>query len=287
MAGPKSRDDIDRVLSEGIDTKERRIYFGNLSDKDDSNGFTWDTVEAAIRKLHALADNSQKPIELHMSSTGGATSDMLRLYDAIQECRCQIKFYGSGDICSSAAYIMAGCDERYLSKNTSIMLHETQYSGDASASHTESEIDHDESRKLRTKLVSILADNSRMDEEWWNIMLTRDIYFTPEEAIAIGIADKIIEYKKRGNLRRMRIAHLNKKVDEEQFTDMLEEMNRRIRLPGEIKVTLSIPKERHDRDVVVDNDPVTDEEAGIIEEEDTSRQHSEEQESQENETDQR
>lgn len=282
MAGPKSREDIDRMLSSGIDTKERRIYFGRLSEEG-GNEFNWNTVEAAIRKLHALSDNSRKPIELHMCSPGGDTSEMFRLYDAIQESPCQIKFFGSGEICSSAAYIMSGCDERYLSKNTSIMLHETQYLGSSSSSHTDSEIEREESLKLRDKLIQILTDNSRMDNEWWSIMLTRDIYFTPEEAIAIGIADKIIDYKKRGNLRRMRIAHLNKKIDEEDFVSMLEEMNRRIKLPGEIKVTLSIPKERHDKDVYVDKEPVTDEEAGILE--GINSQHNEEQGSLESEKD--
>jgi len=261
MAGLKTKEDINRTLESGLDLKERRIYFGNISDEDEASNFTWGTVEATIRKLHALAGNSQKPIELHMSSSGGALLEMLRLYDAIQECKCQIKFFGSGEICSAAAYIMSGCDERYVSKNTTIMLHEIQYSGHLTASHTELEINQEESNRARQKLVTLLADNSRMGEDWWNVVLTRDIYFTPEEAVAIGIADKVIEYKKRGNLRRKRIALFNKEIDEVKFTQMLEKMHNRIRLPGTIKVELSIPKERHDKDIYVevDNDFINDE----------------------------
>lgn len=259
MASSKSREDVDRVLSSGIDTKKRRIYFGDTSNEDGSD-FNWQNVEAAIRKLQALADNSQQPIEIHMSSEGGSIPEMLRLYDAIQECRCQVKFFGSGNICSSAAYLMAGCDERYVSKNATIMLHETQYSGSSTSSHTESEIDQEESKLLRSKLMSILEDNSRMDKDWWSMVLTRDLYLTPDEALMLGIADKIIEYKKRGNLRRKRIAHLNKDVNEAQFISALEEINRRIKIPGAVKVTLSIPKERHDKDIIVGEDETESEE---------------------------
>jgi ATP-dependent Clp protease protease subunit len=269
MASLKSKDDLDKILSSGVDLKTRRIYFGNLSDGDEGSEFTWATVEATIRKIQALADNSQKPIELHMCSPGGDTAEMLRLYDAIQECKCQIKFYGSGQICSSAAYIMSGCDERYLSKNTSIMLHETQFSVPFS-SHTDSAISQEESEKLRKILVQTLSDNSRMSKEWWSVMLTRDIYFNPDEAIAIGIADKIVDYKKRGNLRRMRIAHLNKKIDEESFANMISDMNKRIKLPGKMTVKIEIPKEKSDKEVYVDESPL----------EEVNNHHNEEQQSQ-------
>ena len=275
MASPKTRDDIDRILSGGIDLKKRRIYFGNLSDDDEANNFTWGTVEHTIRLLHALADNSNKSIELHMCSPGGETSEMFRLYDAIQKSPCQVKFFGSGQICSSASLIMAGCDERYLDKHTQIMLHKGSGGVSGYDNETDIQISAKHNTQIAEAMCKILADNSKMSEEYWNAVMDRDLYLTADEAIALGLADKVSEYKKRGNLRRVRIANMNKKVDEEKLITLLEDINKRIHVQKHMKVELSIPKERHDKDVYVDDSPVTDEEAG-----EASSYHNEEPESQ-------
>jgi hypothetical protein len=43
-----------------------------------------------------------------------------------------------------------------------------------------------------------------MPVEFWQDVCQRDLYLTAEETVALGLADKILEPKKRGNLRRMR-----------------------------------------------------------------------------------
>src|SRR5271170_5768045 len=107
-------------LIHGIDLKTRRIYFGRfLDDGDDNPGdFTQASIELAIRALHKMSlDAPGKPIEIHMNSYGGDPYAMLRLYDEILSCPCQVKFYGGGAIMSAATWIMAVCDERYLYPN--------------------------------------------------------------------------------------------------------------------------------------------------------------------------
>ena len=280
MASPKTRDDIEKILGTGLDLKKRRIYFGDLGEKDDGGSFTWTTVEQAVRLLHALADNSHKPIELHMCSEGGTVTEMLRLYDAIQKCHCQIKFYGSGVIASSAAFIMAGCDERYLDKHSQIMLHEGSGGVDSDDNHTDINISMSQNNKIKEDMCQILADNSRMSLEYWKDMLNRDMWLTPEEAITLGLADKITEYKKRGNLRRSRIAMMNKKIDEDELSSTLMDINKRMGVRESMKIEIVLPKEKHDKEVFVDDSPVTDEEVAEL-----SSQHNEELQSQDPETD--
>lgn len=274
----KTRDDIEKIIDTSVDLKKRRIYFGELLGDEKDGAFKWSTVELTIRLIHALSDNSQKPIELHMNSEGGAVSDMFRLYDAIHKCPCQIKFFGSGVIASSAAFIMAGCDERHLDRNTQIMLHKG--SGGVSGEDNEADIQiaAAQNRRVGDMLCQILADNSKMSFDYWDQVMSRDVWLRPEEAIMLGLADKITEYKKRGNLRRSRIANMNKKIDEDALTATLININKRIDLKEDMKIEISIPKEHKDKDVYVDDTPVEEE----IE---ISSQHSEEQQSQDPETD--
>jgi ATP-dependent protease ClpP protease subunit len=271
----KSKDEIEKILSNGFDLRKRRIYFGGNVDSEDAEveaSFSWSNVEQTVRLIHSLSDNSQKPIELHMSSGGGSFHQALRLYDTIQQCPCQIKFYGSGDISSSASIIMAACDERYLDRHTRVMLHNGSGGISADDNQTDMQIKSDENARLEDVMCQILEDNSRLNKEYWKTVLVRDVILSAEECITIGITDKITEYKKRGNLRRSRIANLAKKVDDEKMQALLDSINKRIYLPAYVNVTISAPKEQRDKDIYVDDTPVTDEEAQAL----LSDQHSEE-----------
>ena len=128
MANKKDKDksEIGEIITNGVDEKNRRIYFGVDGDEDEhAGGVNWSSVENAIRALHKLSsDYKNKPIELHMCSPGGSPMDMLRLYDEIQRCSCKVIFVGGGETSSAATWIMAGCDERLLHKHTYVLLHD-------------------------------------------------------------------------------------------------------------------------------------------------------------------
>jgi ATP-dependent Clp protease protease subunit len=231
VAEKTKKTEFEEILSHGVDFKNRRIYFGLDSDWDESTGgeFTWESVEVVVRALQKMAsDYKHGPIELHMSSYGGQTDEMLRLYDAIQSCPCQIRFYGSGKIMSAATWIMAGCDERYLTPNTQVMLHKWR-GGVGAETETDVKIEMDHyGGWLTDKLNDIFADNSKMPEEFWEEVTKRDLFLTPEECIMLGLADFIVPFKKRGNLRRKRIAQMNKAVDKSEMRKLVNDINKRI-----------------------------------------------------------
>lgn len=259
-------DVIETILTHGIDLKNRRIYFGDLSEEEgeevNDGGFTWKSVEYAIRAIHIMETAAQKkPIELHMHSGGGDPNSMFRLYDTIQASSCQFKFYGGGEISSAATWIMAGCDERYLYPNTTIVIHDSGAGGydQIPSKLSDAYIAMDGEKAMQNTLNKLYADNSRMPIEFWDEMVKRDLYLTAEETIALGLADKIIEYKKRGNLRRMRIALLQKEPEQKEFNKMLKKLKERVYLSKNIKIELHIPEEQYDKNVVVDDTPVMDE----------------------------
>jgi ATP-dependent protease ClpP protease subunit len=217
----------------GIDLKSRRIYFGHMSaDPDTATDFTVTSIEYIIRAMHKMViDSATKPIDIYMNSFGGDIYSMLRLHDEIVTCPVQIRFFGGGAIMSSASFIMVACDERYLHINSTIMVHELSTANDGR--HTDIQIGATEDRRLMERLYDIYTANSRMGREFWQDICQRDVYLTAQEAIDLGLADKLIEPKKRGNLRKMRHHNLKKTPDPKHMKHLISHIYGRI---GRVKV---------------------------------------------------
>jgi len=248
---------LDSWINSGIDLKGRKLYFG--PDDEGGGGFDWKSVEKMIRAIHILETEAPtKPIELHMSSSGGDPYDMLRLVDIIEHSPCQFKFIGSGRIMSAATWVMAVCDERFLHKNTIVLLHDSPSFAEENNKPiklTDNKIDYEEEERMQKMLNKLYADNSRMPEEFYNVIVKRDCYLSAEEVVQLGLADKIIEPKKRGNLRRMRIALLNKEVDKAELAKVVRKIYSRInesKLPT--KIEIHTPHEKFDSKVFVEKE---------------------------------
>lgn len=248
-------------LAYGVDLKNRRIYFGanlDVAEVEDSTDFNATSVEIAIRAMHRMASDAPgKPIEIHMSSYGGDTYSMLRLHDEILACPCQVKFFGGGAIMSSATWIMAVCDERYLRPNATVMLHEV--SSDSGGKHTDIQVDALFDVKLMERLYQIYEDNSRMPKEFWQDICQRDLYLSASEAVSLGLADKVLEPKKRGNLRKMRQATMKKGPDSKEMKTLITDIYGRIKRVKIPKIELNeFKKEEADPNLVVlDNEIVS------------------------------
>lgn len=246
-------------LAYGVDIKNRRIYFGinlDTADANESTDFTMSSVEYAIRAMHRMENDApNKPIEIHMSSYGGDIYSMLRLYDTITTSSCQIKFYGGGAIMSSATFIMAACDERYLYRNTTIMVHELSASNDGK--HTDIQVNATEDRRLMKILYNLYAENSRMPIEFWEDICQRDVYMSASEAVSLGLADSIIEPKKRGNLRKKRWSAMKKELDPKDLNKLIKDIYLRINKVKFPKIELNqVKEELADPNIIIDNDTV-------------------------------
>lgn len=246
--------ELDDFLSYGVDSARRRIYFSDVltSAEEESGEMTQRSVELCVRALHRLAaEGAGKPIELYMNSPGGDPYAMLRLHDEILSCPCQVKFYGGGLIASSATWVMACCDERYLFPNTTVMVHDGTEG--VEGTHTDTKIAMAEAKRLQDLLYDIYAANSRMPRAFWEDVCQRDLYLTPQETIALGLADKIVEPKKRGNLRKMRQLSLKRMPTNVDMDVMVKSLYARVNRHSVPKLELNKPiKELDDPNVKVD-----------------------------------
>jgi hypothetical protein len=175
---------------------------------------------------------------------------------------CQIKFFGSGEIASAAVYIMAVCDERWLSPNSCILVHDSPSGGYSSTPNKLSDayIDVAEARRLQDVCDNILANNTRMPLNFWTEISKRDAYLTAEEAILLGLADKIIEPKKRGTLRKTRLANLNAQIDKKELSRLIKSLYKRTQKGTLSHVELVVPNEQFDERLVVEAVSAADDE---------------------------
>jgi len=275
MALPKQRTELEAELTLGVDPKTRVIHFGNplpYADDTETNSVEQMSVEMTIRAIHRMeSDHRSKPITIKMNSYGGDPYAMLYLYDVIQSSNCQFKFIGGGVIMSSATWIMAGCDERYLYPNTTVMIHNGSEELKKSLSRKRNRKDEskyddlhifaDESKRLMDRLYDIYAENSIMDRDFYVEACKRDLYLNAQETIQLGLADEIIEPVKRGNLRRKRAAHFSKKVNSRAMKSLVNKLFKRINISVSVKdihVSTPVPDEI-DPNIIIDETPVPDE----------------------------
>lgn len=243
----KDRTDLDHFLHYGIDPKNRIIHFGTTPDNFEEESFTSfneKTVEIAVRGFNRmLNEDSKAPISLYVHSGGGEVFSALYLVDFILSSKCQVKFFGGGQICSAATILMSICDERHLYPNTQIMIHE--HSESLHGKYTNNKIDMIFSDKINERMCKIYAENSFMDDKFYKHLLNqgRDIWMTAEEVITIGLADKIVPPAKRGNFRKMRGEHLKDPPAEIKLKKLIESLNRRIlKEPQPFEIKVNIPK---------------------------------------------
>ena len=122
--------------------------------------------------------------------------------------------------------------------------------------HTDGQIMAAEMKRLQDLLYDIYTENSRMPKEFWQDVCQRDLYLTAAEAVSLGLADKVIEPKKRGNLRKMRQAAMKKEPDNKDMKKLLSDLYGRINKVKVPKIELNeIKKEPNDPHLVVDDKP--------------------------------
>ena len=140
--------------------------------------------------LLAFDSLSHEPIKLIITSPGGDLDVAFLLYDTIKLIKSPVWTFGR--YCASAAVlILAAGEKRFLSPHAKVMLHlpSAQAYGDA----RDLAIQHREMEKYKNEMVDILiACGVKKEPDDILRDIDRDFWLEPEEAIAYGLADKIV-----------------------------------------------------------------------------------------------
>lgn len=155
------------------------------------------SAQMVISQLLYLDSISHEPIKFYINSAGGVCTDGLAIIDTMALISSPVHTVAMGMACSMGAVILACGDKRFALPNSEVMIH--QPLGGVQGQATDILIQADNILKTKERLIKMLADNSLLTyEEMWDAC-ERDNYLTAEEAVEIGLVDKVL-YPKEKNI---------------------------------------------------------------------------------------
>ena len=187
MADDKKDDD----KKEDVGPKAGELFFksrnvlvtGGIDDKLASKGTT---------QLLALAEDSDDPINMFISSPGGHVESGDMVHDMIKFITPTVRCIGSGWVASAGALIFVGAkkETRFCLPNTRFLLHEPR--GGVGGSVSDIQIQAEQIRIMRERFHKIFADATGQTEKKIAKDMDRDFWLTTDEALEYGLLGKVI-----------------------------------------------------------------------------------------------
>jgi len=147
-----------------------------------------------IAQLLFLANEDPKAdIHLYINSPGGSIYSGMGIYDTMQFIQCPIATYVVGAAASMAAVLFAAGTKgkRFVLPHARVMIH--QPLGGARGPATDIKIELDEMLRTQKQLYQVLAKHTGKSVEQIEKDCDRNKWMDAEEAVAHGLADRVLE----------------------------------------------------------------------------------------------
>jgi ATP-dependent Clp protease protease subunit len=176
--GERAFDIYSRLLAERI------IFLGTEIDDGVAN-----VVMAQLLHLESASDQE---IGLYINSPGGSFSALTAIYDTMHFIRCDVATFCMGQAASAAAVLLAAGTpgKRSVLRHARVTLH--QPSSQARGTLPDLAVQAKEVAKVRTEMEEILGWHTGHPVEKIRADIDRSRTFTASEAVAYGLADRVI-----------------------------------------------------------------------------------------------
>jgi ATP-dependent Clp protease protease subunit len=160
------------------------LLFGEINDK---------LARATCERLIALAQESDAPIHMLISSPGGHVESGDAIHDMIRFIGAPVTTIGSGWVASAGThvYLAAPKERRVCLPNTRFMIH--QPAGAAGGQQTDIAIHAREIIKTRERIARVTARETGQPYDKVLADMERDFWLSAEEAIAYGLVSRVVE----------------------------------------------------------------------------------------------
>jgi ATP-dependent Clp protease, protease subunit len=150
-------------------------------------------ARAACTRLIALAEDSEAPITMLISSPGGHVESGDAIHDIIRFVRAPVTTVGTGWVASAGTHVfLAAPKERRLClPNTRFMIH--QPGGGMGGPATDIAIQAKEILRTRERIAKVISRETGQPFDKVLADMERDFWLTAGEAIKYGLVSKIIE----------------------------------------------------------------------------------------------
>jgi len=155
------------------------------------------SISNVIVQLLHLANQNHRPIHLVISTYGGSVDEMFSLYDTIKFLPCPVHTIALGKVMSAGVLLLASGvkGKRMIGSSARIMIH--PISGGVLGNVFEAMNEMKEFERLQALMVSALMNETQMKKEEIDKLMKagHDFFLTPQQAVKVGIVDKIIGNK--------------------------------------------------------------------------------------------
>lgn len=175
---------LDTLFDRGINFKSRSIVIASEITEE-----LFQKIDGALTEMES---HNKKAITIKICSEGGDVATALAVVGRLRNSKCKIITEGYGTVESAATLIFACGHERRISRLATFMHHESNY-----------EIDRN-----RHSTIKASVNQAEKEEELWAVTMAQfskkpasffksngkhvDVFWTPEQLLEFGIADKII-----------------------------------------------------------------------------------------------
>jgi len=154
-----------------------------------------DSIGGALRWLvHENNKSERKVLTLYINSVGGYIDDAFALIDLMRHSHHTIRTVGLGQVMSSAFMIfIAGTQgHRYIGQNALILSH--QYSDELEGKHHDIKSYMKAAEATNNRMINLVKETTGLTTSVIKRKLfpPSDVWLTPDEAVALNIADYIL-----------------------------------------------------------------------------------------------
>ncbi|RAP76467.1 ATP-dependent Clp endopeptidase proteolytic subunit ClpP [Paenibacillus montanisoli] len=142
--------------------------------------------------LFLAADDPEKDIQLYINSPGGSVTAGFSIYDTMKFIKPDVSTICTGFAASFGAILLAGGakGKRFVLPNSEVMIH--QPLGGARGQASDIQIHASWILKTREKINVLLAEHTGQSKEQIERDSDRDRFMSAEEAVAYGLADRVL-----------------------------------------------------------------------------------------------
>lgn len=178
---------IDSLLQRKFLQQRRVFLWGEVSDES--------ARQVTDRLLYLEAEDSKKGIEFLINTPGGSITAGMAIYDTIKLIKAPVTVIVTGMAASMGSILLSAPEKgrRLLFPHARVLIHQPLIMGRIIAPAVDINIQAEEMERLRDELNRILAEASGQPLEKIARDTDRDFYMTAPEAIAYGLADKVVD----------------------------------------------------------------------------------------------
>ena len=182
---PERNEQRQESITDQLSFKSRFVFlFGDINHQ---------VARATCERLIALAQQSDAPIRVLISSPGGHVESGDAIHDMIRFISAPVTTIGTGWVASAGTHIFLAAEKerRMCLPNTRFMIH--QPGGGAGGPATDIAIQAKEILRTRERIAKVIAKQTGKSFEKVLNDMERDFWMSPKEAIDYGIVSRVIE----------------------------------------------------------------------------------------------